>query len=419
MADEIIKAGVEIVSTTGTIELVNSSNPLSQWDLNRRINIFGYQNAQYVHFWHTVESKGYTVKIKEENGQRYAEIPNIMLQVVGDITVYISNGEWSIYQAKLTMIANEGGNNEQYNNSYTWTEVVLKSDIERQETNLNGYIWQQYQTVTNEQTLLKTKGEPTGFYVINDDPNYLPKNGYNETDNYWYVQLETIATESFIAETYAKKNESANALIETASGRDAIAIINPLSVEHNVKLNVSRVNLMSSPFAELDFLEQGKNYTFSVKLKEDIELPSDYYYIFQSETAEGNTIDHTLYEDNRELTYSFTIGEEYSLFRIIYDSRLTAGMFEYCQLEEGNVATAPVPYIEDMNNISYYAYGKNLCDMSKISAKDGEDTVKLIDKNTIKWNGTYCFFIPVSIPVGTTFTWSYPKEFPGGLGVMI
>jgi hypothetical protein len=139
MANEI-NAGVEMVSTTGTIELVNSSNSLSQWDLNRRINITGYQNAQYVHFWHTVESRGYTVKIKEENGQRYAEIPNIMLQVVGDITVYISNGEWSVYQAKLTMEENTKGKPEDYDNSYSWTEVVLKSDIE-QKTNSNGYIW--------------------------------------------------------------------------------------------------------------------------------------------------------------------------------------------------------------------------------------------------------------------------------------
>ena len=213
------------------------------------------------------------------------------------------------------------------------------------------------------------------------------------------------------SETEEKLNALSSALTETASGKDAIAITNPSPIEHNVKLKVSRINLLASPFGELDFLEQGKNYTFSVKLKDEIELPSDYYYILQGEAADGNTVD-VLYlwtfDGNKynEATYSFTVGEEFSIFRILYDDRLTADMFEYCQLEEGIVATEPTDYIEDLNDITFYKYGKNLCDMTKIVARTG-DKIEYIDKNTVKWSGSYLFNIPVSIPAGTTFTWSY------------
>lgn len=186
-----------------------------------------------------------------------------------------------------------------------------------------------------------------------------------------------------------------NALTETASGRDMIALTNVSPLQKNAKLNVSRVNLLSSPFAELDFLENGKNYTFSVKLKEDIELPSDYYYIFQGETAEGITTDYTLWGDNRELTYSFTISEEYSLFRIVYDSRLTPDMFEYCQLEEGIVATAPTPYIEDMNNVSFYKYGKNLLNYQDV------------EQHTL-WK------IVSGVADGTMVRWGSKLELPAG-----
>ena len=129
------------------------------------------------------------------------------------------------------------------------------------------------------------------------------------------------------SETEEKIATLSNALTGTVSGINGIAMKDISPLPQKLKLNVSRVNLMPSPFAELDFLENGKNYTFSVKLKEGIELPSGYYYIFQSETAEGNTTDvFTLWTNGEsiynEATYSFTVGEEYTTFRIIYDDRL-------------------------------------------------------------------------------------------------
>jgi hypothetical protein len=57
---------------------------------------------------------------------------------------------------------------------------------------------------------------------------------------------------------------------------------------------------------------------------------------------------------------------------------------------------------------TFKSYGKNLCDVSKISARDTvNESVTQIDSTTFVWDGSYYFEVTISLPAGTTFTYSW------------
>jgi hypothetical protein len=75
----------------------------------------------------------------------------------------------------------------------------------------------------------------------------LPKNGYNEADNYWYVQRETIATEDFVKEIDNNNaNTHANALRGTLKGVGAVRIEDISPIPHNaIEAKASIHNLLN------------------------------------------------------------------------------------------------------------------------------------------------------------------------------
>lgn len=71
-----------------SIYLLDSSQ-LFQWDLNRKIKIFGKRNIDEVHFCHAGDEEALIVPVKQENNILIANIPNILLQNSTDILYYL------------------------------------------------------------------------------------------------------------------------------------------------------------------------------------------------------------------------------------------------------------------------------------------------------------------------------------------
>ena len=342
-------------------KILDGRDSFYQWDVDQRL-IVADETIKEVHFCNKTDNCSLVVEVYTEDGKRLVNVPNLLLQTDWNIHVYGYTGNYTKHSDCFRVIART----KPANYVYTETEVLLWEQLEEE---------------------LRADVE-----AVKAD-----------------IEADNKAIRAEVAEVTTTLTNVSNAVQGTASGRGAIALKDVSPLQKTVKLNVSRVNLMPSPFAKLDFLENGKNYTFSVALKEGVELPKDAHYFLGYYNDAGEFQNLAYIGEAGDVisnTYSFTAGEDGCYGYHIDCGNLTADMFEYCQLEEGIVATEPTPYIEDLNDVTFYEYGKNLCDMTKIAARD-VDTIEVIDKDTIKWNGSFLFNIPVSIPAGTTFTWSH------------
>ena len=90
---------------------------LTQWDLNRKIIVTGYDGGAEVHFASPGDDHGaYVVKLVD--GQ--AEIPNILLTMAGTINVYVYPADRTVFATTLWVMAREKPDDY----VYTETEVL-------------------------------------------------------------------------------------------------------------------------------------------------------------------------------------------------------------------------------------------------------------------------------------------------------
>lgn len=90
---------------------------LTQWDLNRKVIITGYEGIAEVHFASPGDDHGaYVVKLVD--GQ--AEIPNILLTMAGTINVYVYPADRTVFATTLWVMAREKPDDY----VYTETEVL-------------------------------------------------------------------------------------------------------------------------------------------------------------------------------------------------------------------------------------------------------------------------------------------------------
>ena len=158
-----------------------------------------------------------------------------------------------------------------------------------------------------------------------------------------------------------------NALTGTASGTGAVRLNDISPLEHNIEVNAKSKNLIPSPFGDID-VEDGKRYTLSIALKENVVLSSDAQYSIWFQDAEsGNwwNVDFIFGGVVRMNAFSFTPGNEGSGYYLWTNGSVTEDMFEYIQLEEGPVATEYEPYAPKIEDINFKSYGKNLYNFTK------------------------------------------------------
>lgn len=317
-----------------------------QWDVNRRL-VINDNTIDQVHFCNRTDDCSLVVETYEENGLLMADVPNILLQDKWDIKIYLyANGEYTKQCGTFKVIARTKPADYVYTETealkWDTLEAEIKADVE-----------------ANNKTIRE--------------------------------EVRTALT------------DVSNSLKGTANGRGAIRMDDISPISHNIEITTKCKNLLASPFGELN-VENGKTYTLSIALKEDISYGTTYGLAWYD--ANGNWMNHQLAGSDglSSSSHTFTVGADGCYGYYIFNMDFTEDMFEYVQLEEGIVATAYMPYVEDLNNVNLISYGKNLCDMTKAYARDkAGETIEVIDKDTIRWTGAYWFFLPVYIPAGATF----------------
>ena len=101
-------------------KILDGRDELFQWDINRQI-IVSDASIDAVHFSNRTDNSALVVEVKEENGLRVADIPNILLQESWDINVYgYCNGYYTKQAARIKV--NPRTKPESY--VYTETEVL-------------------------------------------------------------------------------------------------------------------------------------------------------------------------------------------------------------------------------------------------------------------------------------------------------
>ena len=117
-------------------KILDGRNELFQWDINRQI-IVSDVSIDAVHYSNRTDNSALVVEVKEKNGLRVADIPNILLQESWDINVYgYCNGYYTKQAARIKV--NPRTKPESY--VYTETEVLnyntVMEKIDRVENNI-------------------------------------------------------------------------------------------------------------------------------------------------------------------------------------------------------------------------------------------------------------------------------------------
>ena len=101
-------------------KILDGRDELFQWDINRQI-IVSDASIDAVHYSNRTDNSALVVEVKEKNGLRVADIPNILLQESWDINVYgYCDGYYTKQAARIKV--NPRTKPESY--VYTETEVL-------------------------------------------------------------------------------------------------------------------------------------------------------------------------------------------------------------------------------------------------------------------------------------------------------
>ena len=117
-------------------KILDGRDELFQWDINRQI-IVSDASIDAVHFCNRTDVSALVVEVKEKNGLRVADVPNILLQESWDINVYgYCGGHYTKQAAKIKV--NPRCKPESY--VYTETEVLnyntVMEKIDKVENNI-------------------------------------------------------------------------------------------------------------------------------------------------------------------------------------------------------------------------------------------------------------------------------------------
>ena len=121
-------------------KILDGRDELFQWDINRQI-IVSDASIDAVHYSNRTDDSALVVEVKEKNGLRVADIPNILLQESWDINVYgYCDGYYTKQAARIKV--NPRTKPESY--IYTETEVLnyntVMEKIDKVENNIGGAV---------------------------------------------------------------------------------------------------------------------------------------------------------------------------------------------------------------------------------------------------------------------------------------
>lgn len=188
-----------------------------------------------------------------------------------------------------------------------------------------------------------------------------------------------------------KLNLFGNALKGTASGVNAVRIDDVSPILHTMDVTLSVVNLIDQEafFSSNSYTitgEVGKTYVIGCTFKSGVTSGG---YIADVD-ASGGLITMGFYEGITE--FSITIAEGHT-YTWNVDGVNASDIYESVSM-----------MLSDVNEVGIKSYGKNL--FLTAHPRKATQTVT-VNGNVIEWYGDYYFSVPVLIPKGVTFTWSY------------
>ena len=116
-----------------------------QWDSNRQILIEDI-NCNEVHYSNRTDNTALVCAVREENGQRIADVPNILLQQDWDITVYAFDQDYTKYSQTIKVMPR--AKPDDY--VYTETEVLNYNTLSQRIDDLENNIGQEVQDYLEE-----------------------------------------------------------------------------------------------------------------------------------------------------------------------------------------------------------------------------------------------------------------------------
>lgn len=135
-----------------------------QWDSNRQIVIEDI-DCNEVHYSNKTDKTALVCTVREENGQRIADVPNILLQQDWDITVYAFDQDYTEYSQTIKVIPRTKPDDY----VYTETEVLNYNTLSERINEVEANIGQEVQDYLEEnpvQAPVQSVNEKTGAVVL-------------------------------------------------------------------------------------------------------------------------------------------------------------------------------------------------------------------------------------------------------------
>lgn len=115
------------------VKVENGKDFLYQWDVNQRLKLRGIKVGSEVHFESDGIDEALPVKVYEEKGNLYANIPNIHLQKSGYLRGYIQTGGGTVKQFLFTIKQRKKPADYVYTETETYTFETLEKRIKELE----------------------------------------------------------------------------------------------------------------------------------------------------------------------------------------------------------------------------------------------------------------------------------------------
>ena len=154
---------------------------LWQWDTGRKIKIQTWENKSVTeaHFSIVGSDQALVLAVYEENGEMFADIPNILLQQKEQIVVYLVNDERTVDYFNITIIPRAKPDD------YVYTETEIKN-----------YKTLETKIPTKMSQLEKDISEKIEILVIREDATYTVMNTFEDVSEAFYKK-KTITVRLF------------------------------------------------------------------------------------------------------------------------------------------------------------------------------------------------------------------------------
>ena len=184
-----------------------------QWDLEQKLIVLD-DTINEVHFCNKTDDCSLVVKVEEYEGDRVANVPNILLQDSWTIHAYAYAANYTKVEQCFKVVPRS----KPADYVYTETEIVtiqrIEEAIERIEENI-GEVARDYLTENKDELL---SGFATEDYVSNTINDALAANDY-ATEAYVTEAVKDLATEAYVTESIEEAlSEYAPELPETGGG---------------------------------------------------------------------------------------------------------------------------------------------------------------------------------------------------------